>query len=213
MILYTGNIGGDLALLPRLHTFLRQLKAHPPAADEDEVMLCLVEPVPTRTLLLDVGGSCAADVWHCAVTGGRSALIGLDAMGYTAANVEGTLTDEGRAKLADNYLNLALVDETHFWADQDILVSVNPAAQTTPSLHILLMPNQTTYLDNRILHLAAVQAGQVGMAQISGVGNGSLRLTAQAVFDVPAAAPPDPTITAAVEFILNEARYLQRRGT
>src|SRR4029453_1362356 len=70
-------------------------------------------PPPARTLLLDLGDSCAADVWHCAATGGRSTLIALDAMGYHAANVSGLLSPESRAKLAENLMEMALVDTEH----------------------------------------------------------------------------------------------------
>src|SRR5689334_10902814 len=111
-ILYTANIRGDLELLPRLYTLIRQLKAQP-IVDEDEVMLCAIEPLARRTLLLDLGNSCAPDVWHCVETEGRSTLLVMDAMGYHATNVSGILTRESRAKLDANFLKIALVDESH----------------------------------------------------------------------------------------------------
>lgn len=120
-ILYTANLRGDLERLPRLHTFLRGLKNLPPA-DEPDVMLCAVEPVARRILLLDAGNACAPDAWHCAATGGRSALIVLDAMGYQAVNVAGFLTAESRARLDANYLGMALVDEAHPWQSGTITV-------------------------------------------------------------------------------------------
>ena len=110
-LFYTANVRGQLDLLPRLHTFLRQLKAQP-VDDEFTVMLCAVEPLQRQFLLLDLGAACADDVWHCAVTGGRSALIVMDAMGYQAANVSGYLTAEARTRLEANLLQLALLDET-----------------------------------------------------------------------------------------------------
>ena len=92
-LLYSGEIAGDLALLPRLYTFLQRL--HPPQQQP--------------TLLLDLGGSCANSAWHCRETGGRSTLIVLDGMGYHAANVAGALDREGRDKLAEN-VTMGLVD-------------------------------------------------------------------------------------------------------
>src|SRR5688572_29658141 len=100
-ILYTQDIRGDLDLLPRLYTFLRQIRQQAQRfEDEADVMVCQVQPPDRRILLLDVGGSCAADVWHCEATQGRSTLIVLDAMGYNAAGVAGQLDTEGREKLA-----------------------------------------------------------------------------------------------------------------
>src|SRR5688572_24616875 len=106
-LLYTHNLRGDLSLLPRLHTFIKQLKALE-VDDEDDVMLCLVQPQTRRTLLIDLGGSCAPDVWHCAVTGGRSMLMVLDAMGYAAVSAA-DLTPDAREKLADT-AQMRLVD-------------------------------------------------------------------------------------------------------
>ncbi len=133
-ILYTANLRGDLERLPRLHTFLRQLKNQRPA-DEPDVMLCAVEPVARRILLLDAGNACALDTWHCAATGGRSALIVLDAMGYQAANVAGFLTAEGRARLDANYLGIALVDEAHPWQSGDVVVACGTGLPTEAESH------------------------------------------------------------------------------
>ena len=85
-ILYTANLRGNLDLMPRLHTFLRRVR----------------QDFNGRVLKLDAGNACDSTVWHCAATGGRSALLVLDAMGFTAANVSGVLSAEGRARLAAN---------------------------------------------------------------------------------------------------------------
>jgi hypothetical protein len=209
LILYTANIRGDLDRLPRLHTFIRQLKAQP-VEEEAEVMLCAVEPVPARTLLLDLGGSCDPAVWHCAATGGRSSLIVLDAMGYDAAHV--VLSPESRARLSANLLRLALVDADHPWTNGDLLLSAggNPARQVDCRLRILLAPADATQLNGDSLHLVDVEAGQVGLAQVQ--MDAPIRLIAQAVFDLPAFMPADPTISATVDFVLSEARYFQRKN-
>ena len=57
-ILYTSNLHGDLEMLPRLHTFIRQLKSLP-VDDEDEVMVCAVQPQTPRAFILDLGHACA----------------------------------------------------------------------------------------------------------------------------------------------------------
>ena len=199
-ILYTANLRGDLALLPRLHTFLRQLRERYAGVG--------------RVLLLDAGNACENAVWHCDVTGGRSALLVLDAMGYQAANVAGFLTDAGREKLAENLLALALVDEAKSWVQDGVVVTAtNDTPDQDHDLCILLEPGDVTALAGNRLSLTDVQAGQVGMVQIGAKdGNGTLALQHAEIISMPANTPPDPTIAGTVDFVLEEARYYSRRG-
>lgn len=213
-ILYTGNLRGNIDLLPRLQTFLRQLKALP--LDEgDDVMICAVQPVARPTLMLDLGESCSPEVWHCAATGGRSVLMGLDALGYQAANVSGSLDAEARERMRDNLMGMALVDAENPYADNGLLLSADAARDETqprPDLQIVLTPAERTHLEGHILYLAAVEAGQVGAAQVSGLGVHP-KIQAHTIFDLPATIAPDPTIAGVVEFILSEARLYQRRNS
>jgi hypothetical protein len=215
-ILYTANIRGDLTLLPRLYTFIKSLQAdirHFEPENEDEVMLCAVQPRPLQTLLLDLGDSCTPDVWHCAATGGRSTLIALDAMGYHAANVTGILLPESRSKLADNVMSMGLVDEVHDWMNGSLWFTHDGRglSPTNPySLRISLTPVATTRLALDTLHLAQIEAGQIGTAYIGGIDS-EPNLLADAVFDLPADTPPDPTISGTVDFVTNEARFFSRK--
>src|SRR5690348_17158969 len=188
-LLYTSNLHGDLEMMPRLQTFIRQLKALP-IDDEDEVMICAVQPQASRVIVLDLGHACAPDVWHCSATDGRSTLIALDAMGYQAANVTDALTPESRIRLRDNLLGMALVDPPNDWHHEDLHFVVRREgsqslpASAYPPLNINLTPASTTQIASNTLHLADVRAGQVGTVQISFL-TGSPRLIAHAVFDVP----------------------------
>lgn len=223
-ILYTSNLRGKLELLPRLHSFIKQLKALP-VVDESDVMLCSVQPpTPARTVLLDLGNACDPAVWHCAATEGRSMLIALDAMGYDAANARGMLTAESRARLKDNLMGLALVGDmgtdaknrvptkhddsvgTPLWASAPYSIQDQGFEIT-----ISLVPSSRTRVSNSVLFLADVQAGQVGMVQVTH-NNGHFTLQADAIFDLPPDTPPDPTIAGTVEFILSEARLYQKRA-
>lgn len=199
-IFYTYGIRGDLDLLPRLYTYIKELRGRGETR---------VAPTDDGFLLLDLGNSCSPDVWHCAVTGGRSTLIVMDAMGYHAARV--ALKAEAREKLRDNLMGLALVDGDHPWQDGDVLVTSDSGrggSQTLPySLHIVLAPASETRLDGHTLSLRGVKAGQVGMALV----NEQSLLSDHAVYDLPLDALPDPTITATVDFVLNEARRLERK--
>jgi hypothetical protein len=135
-LLYTHNLRGDLSLLPRLHTFIKQLKALE-VDDEDDVMLCLVQPQTRRFVLIDLGGSCAPDVWHCAVTGGRSMLMVLDAMGYAAVSAA-DLTPDARAKLADS-AQMGLIDAAHRW-ESDGVIAATTRQPDPGAFQIVLQP-------------------------------------------------------------------------
>ncbi len=211
-IFYTANVRGQLDLLPRLQTVLRQLKAQP-VDDESTVMLCAVEPVQRQFLLLDLGAACADDVWHCAITGGRSALIVMDAMGYQAANVSDYLTPEGRTRLDANLLQLVLVDATQDWQTGPITVTAKTTSVAPPAhLTICAVPGERTVLHGRVLRLRAVSSGQVGIVHINSAdGNGTLAITGQTILDLPVQTLPDPTITATVDFVLSEARLFQNK--
>jgi hypothetical protein len=205
-IFYTHRLRGELALYPRLYTFLRRLRADHTAGG--------------RILLLDLGESCSLEVFPCALTGGRSSLIVLDAMGYDAANVDGWLSEENRHKLADSHLHMSLVDSTHkaiihqarvvTRCDSEAIGHPQPAPAALSAFTICLDPADATALHNTTLHLACLDGGQVGMVQIDR-DEILPRLAAHQVFDCPADILPDPTIAAAVEFVLSEARYVQRK--
>lgn len=198
-LLYTANIAGDLALLPRLYTFLQRLKAaaHQPA------------------LLLDLGGSCADDIPHCRETGGRSSLIVLDGMGYHAANVAGALNRENSDKLAAQ-VTLALVDEERDWllplpppSEAGIRVTLRPR-DDAPEPQICLAPAATTRVEGKALYLRAVRVGQVGVACVGLPGG--LRLLSACAHQMPPDTPPNPSIAGAVEFVEAEARYFAKQA-
>ena len=175
-LLYTHQLRGDLTLLPRLYTHIRRLH----------------ESIDGRILLLDLGDSCAPEVWHCAVTGGRSTLIGLDALGYHAANINGVLNPINRAKLAEQ-VALTLHDGGEYHdAAAGVTLRLTPQAQTQ-------------WVDG-VLHLAAVAQGAIGQVKIV-----SPDVLDVQVHPLPADALPDPTIAGVVDFILSEARYAQKK--
>ncbi len=197
-LLYTANIAGDLALLPRLFTFLQQLKA-----DSRQ-----------PALLLDLCGSCADDVWHCRETGARSTLMALDAMGYHAANVAGTLDDRNHEELADQ-VTLGLVDAGRDWlyrappvSDGSISVRLRARADAA-RLQIVLSPAERTAIEGNAVYLGAVSAGQVGEALVD-LQEAPTLITAR-VHVMPPDTPPNPSIAGTVEFIEQEARLLARK--
>ena len=194
-ILYSHRLRGDLALLPRLYTYLRRLRAEHAAG--------------TPSLLIDLGESCAPEAFPCALTGGRSTLIALDAMGYDAALVSGWLSDEDRTRLESGHLRMTLIDEAHSLTVPGCTVALERPAGA--ALWIDPTPAQTTHLHDHALRLMALAQGEIGLARLAGDDAGGLRLAAAQVFTLPPETAPDPTIAGVVEFILSEAHYMQRK--
>ena len=196
---YSANIAGDLALLPRMFSYLQRLGQ----ADD------------RGALLLDLGGACRDAVWHCRATGGRSALIVLDGMGYHAANVEGALDADNRDQLAEQ-VTLALVDAARDWtyhvppvSDPGIIVTVRPR-KLAARLQIALTAAAETRIEGNVLRLRGVSAGQVGEAIVDLRGNPQL-VSADCARPADHDTPPNPSIAGAVEFVEAEARYYQRQ--
>jgi hypothetical protein len=178
LILYTSQLRGQIELLPMLFTFMRTLRAQYSAE---------------RTLLLDLGGACADDIWHCAATEGRSMLIVMDAMGYHAANVNGYLSADGRAKVA-GVVSLSLVTEAAPYIQQD-------------GLRIWLTLTERTQRINGDLRLAKLMARQVGLVRVSAAGT----LSTHQALELPPNTAPDPTIAGVVDFVLNEAAFYRKK--
>lgn len=197
-LLYTANIRGDIHMLPRLYTFMQTLK---PAERQG-------------TLILDLGNSCADDVWHCAITQGRSTLIVLDGMGYHAVNVAGSLETTYRPKVADR-VTMGLVDDAHTWSydippikDETVQVTHHPA-ELSCRLQICLSPAESTHLEGNLLYLADIPAKHIGIVHVD-LSN-LPTITHQNVRALPADTPPNPTIVASVEFVESEARHFQKK--
>lgn len=196
-ILYTANLRGDIASLPRLFTLLQRLKASASGA----------------TLLLDLGKACDNAAWHCQATGGRSMLIVLDGMGFHAANVAGSLNAADRGKLATQ-VTMALVDESHPWkfqlpsCEMPITITLRNDHREN-CLQIRLTPAGRSEIDGNRLRLQEISAGKIGSIQIR--LRPSPRIASFEIHDLPTNARPNPTIAAAVEFVEAEARLFQRK--
>ena len=197
-VLYTSNLRGDLHLLPRLYAFMQRLKP----------------PRRQGVLLLDLGGACDDDVWHCRLTQGRSMLIALDGMGCHAANVAGTLDAEGIRKI-EGQITMGLVDAGRGWHyqippidDRSIIATLRPTDEAA-RLQICLSAADETALRSNALYLGDVRGGQVGRVCLD--LHPVPRIITSEAHDLPPDTPPNPTIAGAVEFVESEARYLQRK--
>ncbi len=195
-ILYTHRLRGALELLPRLYTYLRRLRAEHAAGGD--------------ALLIDLGESCAPEIFPCALTGGRSTLVALDAMGFDAALVAGWLSQEDRLRLESGHLRMTLIDETHALRCRSCTIAlVRPADR---GLWIDPTPAQVTHMDGGVLRLAALAQGEIGLVRLEADARGEARLAAAQIFALPPGTVPDPTIAGVIEFILTEARYFERKA-
>jgi hypothetical protein len=141
--------------------------------------------------------------------------MALDVMGYHAVNVSG-MSEASRFKLK-GVVTVGLVDEHHAWrysvagvTDETILLSSVPS----PALRlcILLHPAAETGLTEGILSLQPAPPDHVGYVQLDLTYEPRLIGSGQAL-PLEKNARPDPTITAALELIEEEARSYQNRET
>lgn len=196
-LLYTHNLHGDIDLLPRLYSFLRRLRGD------------------AHTLLLDLGGACTPDAWHCDITEGRSMLLVLDSMGYTAMNAA-DLSTEAYEKLA-RHISATLVTEDRPHVRGDLLFALEPT-EGDGHLCVVMAPTSTITLQSggvntpgHTLYLAGLRAGQVGMVRLALRDGETPALRAFEVREMPVDSFPDPTIAGVVDFVLDEARYYGKR--
>jgi len=197
-LLVSGGIGGDLAQLPRLHTWLQRLRT--------AEGLCL---------LLDQGGACQRASWHCRATGGRSTYIVLDGMGYHAANVAGVL----EPSLYDSFaaqLTMALVGSGRAWqarlpGQPQLGIDICLETRAGKRLQLLLQPAPCTRLDGNILQIGAVKRGEIARIRLQ-LGVQPQLLDAERLHMAPRL-PPSPSIAGTVEFVEAEARLkMQQRS-
>ena len=204
-IFYTQDLRGDLHRFPYLYTFLQTLREHYVVYSPDD-------PETYPDLLLDLGGACTDSAWHCQVTGGRSALVVLDGMGYHALNIDGALTAIDRAKIAP-HIQAALVDANNDWhyeippiTDSSIRVGINNASDNY-RCQIQLQAQAATQVVGNTLQLGYVPSFSVGVVQLYIEDN--VKIAFHLTEEMPADLHPNPSIVAAVEFVEGEARYYQ----
>ena len=195
-ILYTHDLADAWTQLPRLYTALQQIE----------------EQQGIKALRLNLGASCAPTVWHCEATQGRSMPMAFDVMGYHAVDVTG-MPEASRFKLK-GVVTLGLVDAQHTWRyhgggviDETILVASTP----TPAMRlcIVLQPADETELAEGVLLLKPAPPHHIGYVHIDLTAQP--RLVQTAAFALDMRARPDPTITAALELIEEEARFFRPR--
>ena len=156
------------------------------------------DSVPGKVLLIDAGRAWSSDSWICQATENRAPYIALDAMGYDAAFVDGLSPQEFNKVSAQVQMQLIVPGVQFNFTMDAVGLSFLPdetgAEASIQSARVRLpMPSGGTILHLEIANQAIAQQQTISIADTT---------------------PPDPTIAGAVEFIMSEARYYQKkRGT
>lgn len=218
-LLYTANLLGRLDRLPRLFSLMRQVRT---ATDHP-------------TLLLDLGNSCRMEQALCAATEGRAALLIFDAMGYdgaclTLAEAQ-RMTGAGLAKLLDTVqmalcgpLSEAGLPALARWQRGGFTVNLGAVESGSPRLKtpgagpvLLVKPVFEASANHwnpaaQVLWLAPPPTDSVGCVTVTRTSSDQRLFVDFEHFSLTAEHHPDATITAAVDFVKEEARLYQRHA-
>lgn len=201
-LLYTANLRGELALLPRLFSLIQGERR-----SGGEV-----------TWLVDLGDTCALDSWVCCATEGRAPFLVLESMGYDGVVIggpEGVPIPPSSLRRLAGTLAMAIL----IWSratplrKRGITVTVAPGDVPVPDGQPAIRVDRSTGA------LPAPGArpvlGDVPQGCLARVDLAWPAWTVQAArhLAVTPDTPPDPTIAAIVELVESEASaYLQQGG-
>ncbi len=200
-ILATAHIAGELTLLPRLFTLIRQQR----------------QQAKGPVVLLDLGDTCAADAWVCRATLGRAPLLVLDSMGYDAAIIGGPET----APIPPASLR-SLVDQMLM----PIIIWNRPRSLTKGGVTFTVAPGQPNVAPAPpvlVVDRASPMPPPGSDPVLGDVTQGCLarvdvtwpqwEVSSAQLLAVDDRTPPDPTIAAVVALIEREARqFAQLEG-
>jgi hypothetical protein len=153
------------------------------------------ELVPNTALLIDTGRAWSAESWVCTATENRAPYFALDAMGYDAAFADGLSLAEFDKLRGELQMQLLASEAQFDYALNGVNLSFGVATNTDAASMqsgLVRVPMPTRGL---ILHMTL----------------DAQTITQQTVLRLTDAHLPDPTIAGAVEFIVSEARYYQKK--
>jgi len=203
-LLYTANLQGELALLPRLFTLIQQAR----------------HAAKGPTLLLDLGDSCALSAWVCQATHGRAPFLVFDSMGYDAALIGGPERvpippSALRRLVADLVMPVVVWNRARTLQKRGVEFTLAPGNAPAPSGAPVVRVERTRTALPAVGDAAPV-LGDVAQGELACVEMSwpDWRVQSATRHAVNAQTPPDPTIAAVVELVEEEARaYTQREDT
>jgi 2',3'-cyclic-nucleotide 2'-phosphodiesterase (5'-nucleotidase family) len=202
-LLYTANLAGDIWLLPRLFTLIQRERR---MADGPVV-------------LLDLGDTCSMESWVCRVTYGRAPFIVLDGMGYDAVFIGGPeqvpIPPASLLRLLDTIVMPVIVWNSAWQLTKHgiTFALVSGSAQAPDDERGVRVDRSRDTLPGE--GDAAPILGDVTKGHLARVDLVWPDWIVQAARVIPLSddVPPDPIITATVEFVESEARaYAQQQG-
>jgi hypothetical protein len=200
-LLYTANLAGELALLPRLMTVIHQVRQTPVGS----------------VFLIDLGDTCAVETWVCRATEGRAPFLVLDAMGYDAAVIGGPeqvpIPIPSLRKLIGSVgLSLIVWNRLAELTKRGITVTVAPGEVDLPEDQPgFRIDRATTALPEAGDPLPTL--GDVAHGELARVDLSWPKCVVQNTQRIPITTdvPPDPTIAAVVDLVESEAaHYMQQ---
>jgi len=202
-LLYTANLWGDLALLPRLFTLIQA---------ERRASGGLV-------LLLDLGDTCSLESWVCRATQGRAPFLVLDGMGYDAVLIGGPEKvpiplPSLRVLAASMVMAVVVWNRARPLSKRGLTLTIAPGAAALPNTGPVIRVDRSTdslpEVDAPVVTLGDVAHGHLARVDLAWP---EWTVRAAHLLAVSPAVHADPTIAALVEFVESEARhYTQRQG-
>lgn len=194
-LLATAHIAGQLALLPRLFTLIRQERRQAQG------------PV----VLLDLGDTCVADAWICQATLGRAPFLVLDSMGYDAVIIGGPeaapIPPSSLRLLVDQILmSIIIWNRPRTLTKGGLMVTVAPGIPNAPLTPPVLIVDRTSPMPpapGTAPVLGDVPQGYLARVDVAWP---AWEVQAACLLTPDAHTPPDPTIAAVVALVESEAR-------
>lgn len=201
-LLYTAHLAGEVTLLPRLFTLIKQER----------------RTASGPVILLDLGDTCSVEAWICQATQGRAPFLVLDSMGYDGAVIGGpeqvpipplslrhllnnvtmpVILWNRACQITRRHITFTIAPGNAPLSDQGPGVRIDRSKETLPD---------ATDLGPTLGDVAQGVLARVDIAWPEWI------IKSTCLIRVEPETPADQTIAAVVELVENEARYYAQQG-
>jgi hypothetical protein len=201
-LLYTAHLAGEIALLPRLFTLIKQAR----------------RTANGPVVLLDLGDTCSGESWICRATQGRAPFLVLDSMGYDGAVIGGPeqvpIPPSSLRRLLGNMMMPVILWNRAFQITrQEITFTIAPGnaplPDQAPGIRIDRSTDGLPDANDPVPTLGDVAQGDLARVDMAWP---EWTIKSARLIKVEPNTPIDPTIAAVVELVENEARYYAQQG-
>lgn len=198
-LLYTAHLAGELALLPRLFTLIKQER----------------QMASGPVILLDLGDTGSAESWICQATQGRAPFLVLDSMGYDGAVIGGPeqvpIPPASLRRLLGHLIMPVILWNRAFpVTKQGITVTIAPGNAPLPDQGpAIRIDRSADVLPDAHSPVPVPILGDVAQGHLARVDMSWPAWTVQSarLVRVEPNTPVDPTIAAVVELVETEAHH------